>query len=192
MTGLPSCPSNAMLMSAWVTWTDCCSGMRFPANGRRPERFGLAATAGGLSAAAIHVAVARSGPDDRNAFTAIRSTLRVSRGRQREEPPGPRVDGINEMRLRGVCRGIREAPATWSPIVPGRQERPATRLRADQSRPNANSELARFLQYRDRMRVHARRTAKSRAPCVGRFVSISKAIVRFVALGEELCLPAHG
>src|SRR3954454_1554042 len=66
----PSCPSNAMLMSACMTSTGLL--FRYATPSARPPPmtwFGAAAAAGGLSAPATHVAVARSGPDEWNDFT---------------------------------------------------------------------------------------------------------------------------
>src|SRR4051794_1583244 len=66
----PSCPSNAMLMSAWMTSTGLLFRYAIPSD-RPPPRvwFGPPAGADGLSAPGIHVAVERSGPEERNDLT---------------------------------------------------------------------------------------------------------------------------
>src|SRR5262249_24575730 len=66
----PFWPSNAMLMSAWTTSVGALFRYAMP-SARPPPRkpFGEPASAGGLSAPATHVAVARSGPDEWNDLT---------------------------------------------------------------------------------------------------------------------------
>src|SRR5262249_30569206 len=106
----PFWPSNAMLMSAWTTSVGALFRYAMP-SARPPPRkpFGEPASAGGLSAPATHLAGARSGPDRMERLDdVVRPTLRVVRGREREEPPDARVDGVHQMRLRRMSGRIVE------------------------------------------------------------------------------------